>query len=99
MSRFSVPRKLRLAILWVGVFTLVLALRYEMEYRDGVRNLPQVVDAQGKTASVEVAMSGLDSYTRAKQMRRYGLYSLLGGMVLCVGVAVTKQSDERGHVG
>jgi len=99
MSRFSIPRKLRLVILWVGVFTLVLALRYEMEYRDQVRNLPQLVDAQGRTTSPEVAMAGLDLYLKAKQLRKYGLYSLCVGLVLCAGIVATKQSDARVHGG
>src|SRR5579859_4186314 len=99
MSRLKIPRRLRLAVVWGAAFTLVLAFRYEMEYRQQVKNLPPIVDAQGRTASVEIAMTGLDSYLRAKQVRRYGLYSLCFGGVLCAGAAVTRQREERVHGG
>lgn len=99
MSRFAIPRRLWLSLFWGAAFTLVLAVRYEMEYRDGVRNLPQLVDAQGKSASAEVATAGLDSYLRAKQLRKYGLYSLCAAVILCAGTAVTKQRDLRVHGG
>jgi hypothetical protein len=99
MSRFTIPRRLWLTLFWGAAITLVLAARYEMEYRDQVRNLPRLVDAQGRTASPEVAMAGLDSYLKAKQLRKYGLYSLCVGVVLCAGIAATKQSDARVHGG
>jgi len=99
MNRLKIPRRLRLAVIWGAAFTLVLALRYEMEYRELVKNLPQIVDAQGKTTSVEVAMTGLDSYLRAKQVRRYGLYSLGFGAVLCAGAAATGHREDRVHGG
>ena|SRR5215471_12247886 len=99
MSRFTIPRRLWLALFWGAAFTLVLAVRYEMEYRDRMRNLPQLLDAQGRTASPEVAMTGLDSYMRAKQLRKYGFYSLCVAVVLCAGTTVTKQRDARVHGG
>ena len=97
MTRFTIPRKLWLALFWGAAFTLVLGLRYEMEYCDQMRNLPQLVDAQGRTASVEVGMAGLDSYLRAKQLRKYGFYSFGVAAFLFAGIAATKQSDARLH--
>ena len=97
MRRFTVPRKLRLVFIWGAAFTLLLAFRYEMEYRGEVRNLPALVDAQGHTASLQVAMAGLDSYERARQIRRYGFISLGIGALLCVAGAATRSQTEGAH--
>jgi hypothetical protein len=67
-----------------------------MDYRDRVSNLPALMDAHGHTASLDVAIVGMDSYERAKQIRRYGFVSLGLGTLLCLCVAITKnQRDER----
>ena len=95
MTRFTIPRRLRLAFIWGAAFTLLLGFRYEMDYRDRVASLPSLVDASGQTASLESAIAGLDLYERAGQIRRYGFISLGVGVVLCVCAAVTRhQRDE-----
>lgn len=90
MTRLSIPRKLRLALVWGAAFALVLGWRFEMDYRDRLNHLPSLVDLLGNTASLETAISGLDSYAEAKQIRRYSFASLGVGVLLCAGAAVTK---------
>jgi len=79
-----------LAFIWGAAFTLLLGLRYESDYRDRLGRLPQIVDAHGKTVSLDLATAGLDSYERAKQIRRYGFASFGIGSLLCICAAVTK---------
>jgi len=98
MTRFAIPRRLRLGFIWGAAFTLLLGFRYEMDYRDRLNSLPSLVDVLGNTASPEVAMSGLDSYERARQIRRYGFVSLGVGALLCASAAATKQREEL-HAG
>jgi hypothetical protein len=97
MRRFTIPRKPRLAFIWGAAFTLLLAFRYEMDCRSRLRSLPALVDAQGNTASLEVAMAGLDSYGRARQIRIYGFISLGIGALLCAAAAATKSQTEGAH--
>jgi len=97
MKRFIIPRKLRLAFIWGAAFTLLLGFRYEMDYRGRVSSLPALVDAQGITASLEVAMAGLDSYGRARQIRTYGFISLGIGALLCIAAAGTRSQTETPH--
>jgi hypothetical protein len=97
MSRFTIPRKLRLTFISGAAFTLLLGFRYEMEYRGEVGSLPALVDAQWNTASLQVAMAGLDSYGRARQIRKYGFISLAVGALLCVAAAATKSQTEGAH--
>src|SRR5436190_1116037 len=95
MTRFTMPRRLRLAFIWGAAFTLLLGFRYEMDYRDRLSSLPSLVDALGNTASLETAIAGMDSYERARQIRRYGFVSLGVGALLCAGAA-HHETSERG---
>ncbi len=97
MTKFSLPRPLRLAFLWGAAFSLVLALRFESHYRDTVAHLPSLVDERGTTASVQVAMAGLDSYERARQIRRFGFISFGTGVLFCVGWLGTKSRGNELH--
>ncbi len=98
MTKFSIPRQMRLVLLWGAAFTLVLALRLETDYRDRVGRLPSLVDSHGNTASIQVAISGLDSYERAKQIRRFGFASLGAGILFSVGWVATKSRAKEAHV-
>ncbi len=98
MTKFSIPRQVRLVFLLGAALTLVLALRLETDYRDRVGGLPPLVDAHGNTASIQVAMSGLDSYERAKQIRRFGFASLGAGIFFSVGWVATKSRTKESHV-
>ncbi len=98
MTKFSIPRQMRFVFLWGAALTLVLALRLETDYRDRVGRLPSLVDARGNTASIQVAMSGLDSYERAKQIRRFGFASLGAGILFSVGWLATKSKTKEPHV-
>jgi len=89
MRRFTIPRKPRWVIIWLAAFTLVLGFRCEMDYRKQVSNLPSLVDSQGNIASLEIAMAGLDSYSRAKEIRTYGFISIGLGALFCVAAAAT----------
>ena len=94
MKLLTIPRKLRLAFMWGAAFALLLGFRYEMDYRHRVTNLPSLVDAQGNTASLDVAMTGIESYVQAKQIRRYGFVSLGLGALLCIAAAGTKSTQS-----
>jgi len=59
--------------------------------------LPSLVDALGNTASLETTIAGMDSYERARQIRRYGFVSLGVGALLCAGAAITKHQREESH--
>jgi hypothetical protein len=98
MSRFSIPRRLRLVFIWAAAFTLLLGFRFESHYRYRLSHLPTLVDEHGNTPSVEAAMAGLDSYEHAKQIRRYGFVSLSAGVLLCACAAITKSQRERPDV-
>ena len=98
MTKFSIPRRVRLLLLWGAALTLVLALRLETDYRDRVGHLPSLVDAHGNTASVQVAMSGLDSYEEAKEIRRFGFASLGAGILFSIGWVTTKSRTKEPHV-
>jgi hypothetical protein len=98
MAKLPIPRPLRLVFLWSAAFTLVLALRFESDYRDRLGHLPSLVDEHGNTASPEAAMAGLDSYERAKQIRRFGFVSLGAGMLFCVGWIFTKSQRKEPRV-
>jgi hypothetical protein len=97
MAKLSIPRPLRLVFLWSAAFTLVLALRFETDYRDRLGHLPSLVDEHGITASPEVAMAGLDSYQRAKRIRRFGFVSLGAGVLFCVGWLGTQSQRKEPH--
>lgn len=97
MTRFTIPPRLRLAFIWGAGFTLLLAFRFEMDCRDRVARLPSLVDANGNTASVQVAMAGLDSHEQARQIRRYGLGSLGVSVLLCAGALITR--SRKGTAG
>jgi hypothetical protein len=97
MSRFTISRKLRLAVLWSAAFALLLGFRYEMDYRGRVSSLPALVDAQRNAASVDVAMAGLDSYDHARRIRTYGVMSLGVGALLCLAAVASKHQSERAH--
>jgi hypothetical protein len=94
MTRFTIPRRLRLAFIWAAAFTLLLGFRYEMDYRDRLNSLPSLVDEHGNTASLATAITGMDSYERAKQIRRYGFVSLGVSVLFCACTAVTKHQRE-----
>ena len=67
-------------------------LHYEYDFRDRVERLPPLVDERGNTASLAAAMAGLDSYERAKTLRKVGFASFGVGALLCVcGVLATSQ--------
>jgi len=94
MTKFIVPRKLWLAFVWGAAFARLLAFRYERDYRDRLNQLPALVDVHGHTASLETAMSGLESYEQAKQIRKYGFVSLGVALILCVCAGVSKQKNQ-----
>jgi hypothetical protein len=97
MARFTIPRRLRLAFIWGAAFTLLLGFRYEMDYRGRLGSLPSLVDEHGNTASLETAIASLDSYERARGIRRYGFVSLGVGALLCLCAGVTKHQREVAH--
>jgi len=84
-----------LAFIWGAAIALLLGLRFEMDYRYWFGSLPPLVDQHGNTASVETAMAGLDSYARAKQIRKYGLVSFGVGVGFCACAAVTKNQRNE----
>ena len=65
---------------------------------DGLNHLPALVDERGNTASLETAMSGLDSYEHAKRMRRIGIVRFGVGVLLCAGAVITTSKRESSHV-
>lgn len=86
---------MRLSFIFGAAITLLLGFHYEMDYRDSVSNLPSLVDEHGRVASLDVAIAGMDSYKRAKRIRRLGFVSLGLGTIFCLCVAITKnQRDE-----
>ena len=97
MRRLIIPRKLRLAFILAAALTLLLGLRYEMDYRDQLNHLPALVDAHGNTATLEAAMAGLDAYGIARQTRTCGFISFGAGALLCAGAAATKPRSKGAH--
>jgi hypothetical protein len=95
MTRVLIPRRLRLAFIWSAAFTLLLALRFENDYRNRLEHLPKLADEHGNTASLDVAMSGLDSYERAQQIRRFGFASFGAGLLFCACIVITKSRTEE----
>jgi hypothetical protein len=81
-------------LIWSAAFALMLGLRFELEYRDRLKKLPTLVDEHGVVdpmeTEVERAMAGLDSYDRAKRIRKFGFASAGIGALLFVGALVTK---------
>jgi hypothetical protein len=77
----------------------MLGLRFELEYRDRLNKLPTLVDEHGVVRSmetaVETAMVGLDSYDRAKRIRRFGVACIGIGVLLVAGALVTRHNKER----
>src|SRR5437867_9055512 len=98
MTRFFISRRLRLAFISGAVLTLLLAFRFESDYRYRLNHLPSLVDEHGNTASLEAAMSGVDSYEHAKQIRRFGLVSFGAGVFLCACATITKSRRDESHV-
>ena len=96
MKRFFLPKPARLACIIVGAISLFSAWQLDRAYHDGVDKLPSLMDAQGHTASVEVAAQGLDSYQHLKKVRRLGIVNLTVGILLfgCYGIS-TSQSKGR----
>jgi len=90
---------MRLVFIWGSAFTVLLGFCLEMYYREQLGNLPGLVDTRGNTASLEVAMGGLDAYVRAKQIRIYGFMSLGVGALLCAGAVATKYPDGKIRAG
>jgi hypothetical protein len=60
MTKFSIPRQVGLVLPWGGALMLVVSLRLETDYHDRLGRLPSLVDEHGSTASIQVAMSGLE---------------------------------------
>ena len=94
MTRFTIQRRLRFAFICAAAFTLMLGFRYEMDYRNRLNSLPSLADERGNTASPATAIAGMDSYERAKQIRRYGFVSFGVGAMFCACTAVTKHQRE-----
>lgn len=97
MRRLSVPPRLRLMFIWGAAFFLLLALRFEIDYRDSLAHLPALVDEHGIVASLQTAMSGLDSYEQAKEVRRSGFVSLGLGVLCCTCGVVTGSRRKEPH--
>jgi hypothetical protein len=98
MTRLSIPRRLRLAFMWGAALALLLTFRFESDYRYRLSHLPSLADEHGNTASLQDAMSGLDSYEQAKRMHRSGLVSLGAGVLLCACAAITKSRRDEPQV-
>ena len=98
MTRVSIPRSLRLGFIWAAALTLLLGFRFEIDYRSRLSDLPTIVDEHGITASLEIAMAGLDLYEEAKQIRKFGFASLSVGAFLCACAAITKSQRGRPDV-
>jgi hypothetical protein len=78
--------------IWIGVFGICVGTHLEYDYRDRVAQLPALVDEHGNTASLEIAMAGLDSYEHAKTLRQIGFGSFGLGALLCMaGIFTTSQ--------
>ena len=74
---------------------MAIGYHSEMDYRDRLAGLPTIVDEHGKTASVETAMAGLESYDRARRVRKFGFVSLGLGVVLFLCAAGTKRAQTH----
>jgi hypothetical protein len=95
MRRFIISRRLWWTFAWSAAIALGLGFHFEMDYRDRVASLPQLVDEHGNTASLETAMAGMDSYERARQVRKFGFVSLGVGAVLFICAVTTKREDTH----
>ena len=72
-----------------------LGVHFELDYRDRVARLPSPVDEHGNTASIETAISGLNSYKRAKRVRKFGFVSFGIGAVLSICALSARREDEH----
>ena len=95
MTRFSISHSLRLGLIWGAVLMLLCAARFESDYCYRLNQLPTLVDAHGNTASLETAMSGLDSYERANRVRSFGFVSLGLGVLFCACAVITKSQRKE----
>ena len=95
MSKPIISRRLWWTFAWGASIALAIGYHYEMDYRDRLAALPSIVDERGRTASVETAMAGIESYARARRVRKFGFVSLGVGLVLFICAAGTKRAETH----
>ena len=95
MRRPIISRRLWWTFTWTAAIALGLGYHFEIDYRDRVASLPQLVDEHGNTASLETAMAGMDSYERAMQVRKFGFISLGVGVALFICAVTMKREDTH----
>ena len=88
------PKAARLLCVFLGTLALLSAWQLDSAYWDGVDKLPTLVDAQGHTASVEVAMQSLDSYQHLQRYHTFSIASVVVGVLLfgCYGVSTSQRA-------
>jgi hypothetical protein len=96
MAKINAPKSIRMTFLWIGLIVLCYAASLEVRYREGSKQLPTLVDAQGHTASIEEAIAGLDKYEHLKNGRRLAILLFIVGSGLGLFVVITtNQQVER----
>ena len=92
MKRFYLSKPLRSWCALLGTLALFSAWQLNEIYWNGLNNLPTLVDKQGNTASVDVAMQGLDAYKHLQNFHTLSIASLVfGGLLLGTAVFSTGQ--------
>jgi hypothetical protein len=94
MKRFYAPKILRSWCALLGGLALFSAWQLNDIYQNAVDNLPTLVDKQGNTASVDVAMQALDTYQHLQKFHTFSIISLVLSVLLIGSYAFS--TSQRG---